>query len=968
MDYQQQQHPNRYMRPPQPPPPPLPQPAADPLHYHHQRPSLPPPPPPQAPWYSNQFHYHPPPLHLRCNIGRPCLHLLILIPTTSLFLIPPVFLRCRSLILTLRKTISSLLLILSLHLRLRLRLSRKSILLLTLRPIRNGGIQVGASNNPGISLPITMWKIGLLGQERGQLRKKILWRITMCSIKISILNRWSLIIMIFSNSNLMHLAINSFQFQQQHNRHHCVYAQETASFNSGQSSYVSDGHVAYNIGGGISAAAPTTSPSVHQQEVPSSYSSVTGNEETADHNERMYNSSPLPISSFLEGQYPVQSSLPATGRSISPYRTLHRAARALISWLTLNYQHFISGTIKSISPVAPVPSINSWTPVVPTGALYAPIPPGLPSGTQHDPSMAIHSAGPPAPPFGGFPGSSFQPPIPTAGAPYGMGAEATLLPSAFPIDAFGTSNMSERPKKASVPNWLKEEIIKNASVITRTSLEHPKEQTQSVDEEVIDKSIEKVDHADSKSIDSSKSTEEEDDDEDDAEVARTAAINQEIKRVLTEVLLKVTEELFDEIATKVLNEDNLPHESTNNSQAVPSSKASAKILIPIKENESETEDVSEKSSSSAPGNVLGLVNYASDEDDDDEIQSSGIINSRQNDTVEQSSVPKHMYNARGSSELELGSNNRGQKTSDTVLSQTNLIESKKEVKSNVSEMTECAYSGKGFSGTTGADNDLDGGKTLDDINKVESKVTFEGNVPMQSEQHGDNVVAKKSKVDVSFIRDSNMKTDQNIQLENRSHSAKASLKDAEHRSRVDERGDDYHKRLDEKHLRREKADDRNGSRHRKEQDDKNGEKAKQSDSRKRSSHLDVKEDKKEKFQRTSSKVDTSGKREQAKDKGEDRPRPKSTSDLSRHKRQRSSSIDSRGGNSKDNGSNDGSSDDSKRKTYLRRRESSPSPVRSRRRQVSRSPHSKHSQRRHSPYSSLEPSRYVALLSIRLRLS
>ncbi|KAJ8760379.1 hypothetical protein K2173_014349 [Erythroxylum novogranatense] len=841
MDYQQQQHPNRYMRPPQPPPPPLPQPAADPLHYHHQRPSLPPPPPPQAPWYSNQFHYHPPPSPPPPQHWAP--------PPPP----PPSH---------------------SDHLALPHPSGFPSLPQPHSYPPQNHQFAPPHPQPPPPPPPLSQvhpppyppanqeWGNPSWGQQQS-------WDFSANNN----VEDWAARARAWAASKKDSMEDHHVQYQDQYSQpleshYHdfqqqqfnasgyqqfpvsaaaqpppLVYAQETASFNSGQSSYVSDGHVAYNIGGGISATAPTTSPSVHQQEVPSSYSSVTGNEETADHNERMYNSSPLPISSVLEGQYPVQSSLPATG------------------------------TIKSISPVAPAPSINSWTPVVPTGALYAPIPPGLPSGTQHDPSMAIHSAGPPAPPFGGFPGSSFQPTIPTAGAPYGMGAEATLLPSAFPIDAFGTSNMSERPKKASVPNWLKEEIIKNASVITRTSLEHPKEQTQSVDEEVIDKSIEKVDHADSKSIDSSKSTEEEDDDEDDAEVARTAAINQEIKRVLTEVLLKVTEELFDEIATKVLNEDNLPHEMELSSdhkapttpQAVPSSKASAKILIPIKENESETEDVSEKSSSSAPGNVLGLVNYASDEDDDDEIQSSGVINSRQNDTVEQSSVPKHMYNARGSSELELGSNNRGQKTSDTVLSQTNLIESKKEVKSNVSEMTECAYSGKGFSGTTGADNDLDGGKTLGDINKVESKVPFE---------------------EMSQCNLNSMET-----------------------------------------------------------------------MSKRSSHLDVKEDKKEKFQRTSSKVDTSGKREQAKDKGEDRPRPKSTSDLSRHKRQRSSSIDSRGGNSKDNGSNDGSSDDSKRKTYLRRRESSPSPVRSRRRQVSRSPHSKHSQRRHSPYSSLEPSRY-----------
>lgn len=64
-----------------------------------------------------------------------------------------------------------------------------------------------------------------------------------------------------------------------------------------------------------------------------------------------------------------------------------------------------------------------------------------------------------------------------------------------------------------MPNWLKEEIIKNASVITRSSLEHPNEETQSIEDEGTDKSFGKSDQADSKSIDSSKSTEEEDDDE-----------------------------------------------------------------------------------------------------------------------------------------------------------------------------------------------------------------------------------------------------------------------------------------------------------------------------------------------------------------------------------------------------------------------------------------------------------------------
>ena len=65
--------------------------------------------------------------------------------------------------------------------------------------------------------------------------------------------------------------------------------------------------------------------------------------------------------------------------------------------------------------------------------------------------------------------------------------------------------------QASVPNWLKEEIKK--AVITSSSVDHPKEETQSNEDEGIDKSFGKADQADNKSIDSSRSTEEEDDDE-----------------------------------------------------------------------------------------------------------------------------------------------------------------------------------------------------------------------------------------------------------------------------------------------------------------------------------------------------------------------------------------------------------------------------------------------------------------------
>lgn len=61
-----------------------------------------------------------------------------------------------------------------------------------------------------------------------------------------------------------------------------------------------------------------------------------------------------------------------------------------------------------------------------------------------------------------------------------------------------------------MPNWLREEIKK--AVITNSSLDHPKEEALSIEDDV-DKSLGRGEQADSKSIDSSRSTEEEEDDE-----------------------------------------------------------------------------------------------------------------------------------------------------------------------------------------------------------------------------------------------------------------------------------------------------------------------------------------------------------------------------------------------------------------------------------------------------------------------
>lgn len=62
----------------------------------------------------------------------------------------------------------------------------------------------------------------------------------------------------------------------------------------------------------------------------------------------------------------------------------------------------------------------------------------------------------------------------------------------------------------SVPNWLREEIIKKKAVIASSAPEFS-EHPNSMAEEVIDKYMN--DDPDSKSIDSSRSTEEDDDEE-----------------------------------------------------------------------------------------------------------------------------------------------------------------------------------------------------------------------------------------------------------------------------------------------------------------------------------------------------------------------------------------------------------------------------------------------------------------------
>ncbi|KAL0357881.1 UNVERIFIED_CONTAM: hypothetical protein Scaly_1473800 [Sesamum calycinum] len=440
-------------------------------------------------------------------------------------------------------------------------------------------------------------------------------------------------------------------------------SQDSPYITSGQSSYAADLHVPFAARDGSMARdsiAPfpqqeksSISPLVHQQEVPSSYSSVAGAEDAGDRYEKFNSSSSFPVaalpqhhvqppppggrSGWMEEPHHLFGSQPAesvTDLSDQPLKFAPHFNRDLDPHAPSNYTHSSGGPIRGTDPTVAMSSNYAWAPTSMPGAVYPPVPPTVQSGPQvdHPIAMPAPASGNSAPIFPTGPG--FQPTVPMIGAAFGVGPGVTPHPTSFPGDPYG---VSERPKKASVPNWLREEIIKNKAVITNSSVEINKEDSQSVEEDSNEKSSRKGEQADSKSIDSSRSTEDDDEDE-------------------------VTDELFDEIATKVLKEDDLSVEvgrdiDMSNHQILPSTpsvltpKASAKVLIPTKKKENDYEDTSEKSTSGAPGDILGLASYASDEEDE-EIQSAGkLLNSKESSTHQQSSSTKLLE---GNSVIENG--------------------------------------------------------------------------------------------------------------------------------------------------------------------------------------------------------------------------------------------------------------------------------------------------------------------------
>ncbi|KAK1376591.1 hypothetical protein POM88_032784 [Heracleum sosnowskyi] len=709
------------------------------------------------------------------------------------------------------------------------------------------------------------------------------------------------------------------------------------------SEYVPDGHLPFNgrhrsVVGESNAAFPhqessPLSSSVHQQEVPSSYSSVAGKEDFADQNKQFYKS-PWAFSSTAQQQaqpaavhrtvsmeqphyaFSHQSADPPSDPSDQPLEFVPGFSRDHEQRVQSTYSQNSGLHVRGTDSPA-VASVNSWNADAAPGVVYPPV---HTPGSQVDPSLAIASPVPghSGPLFGRISGQNFQPMGPSV-VPFGG-------TGAFLGDGFVASGVPDRPKKPSVPNWMRDELIKKKL----------------------------------RSIDSSRSTEEEDDEEDDVEIARTAAINHEIKRVLTEVLLKVTDELFDEIASKVLSEEGTSisrkdHEISTPAPAVPIPKASAKVLI--------TDDT-RKSTSSAPGDLLGLGSYATDDDEEDDIQNIRVPNSKRNTIHQPSTIKIHSDNISvAGNDLSVANTKDTHKNNSVLERHSGRIYPNGSSENFKPDNKPTSHgSGKEYMhGTLGPINSFKTDMLPDDhgvtngvevVSKADSSMLKENTekAGTKTELSVESVGAKGTS-DNTKAGEAINKSVKNDRYNRKGSPGKDIVKEVrDDRGYVE--GSVSNRRQEERKVKKERTDDRGSSK----------EKSVDADSKRRSGHRDKKEIvETEKDGRTRGKEGYERKRDGTKDERGERSRDK---DSNRHKRRRSSSVGSRGRDRKNHevvsrtkdSSDDESEEDSRRKSRSRKRKSSPSPVRSRRRQVSRSPHSKHSQHRHSPYSSLETTR------------
>ncbi|XP_057853906.2 uncharacterized protein LOC131063933 isoform X2 [Cryptomeria japonica] len=817
--------------------------------------------------------------------------------------------------------------------------------------------------------------------------------------------------------------------------------------NDVSSSYISDVFTSYgskddvtiqeqNASGISSQGSIPITTANYSQEMPRSYSSVPGFEEQAKQMPTL--NSPLSSSVDLQqDEYMLQAQMHSNSTSQpieQPHFTYSDQQEAPVPEVSHQqpeferdaqdyHQHQQSSYLQPVQTVAsdgqeyngPASSVPGWTQLGP----FPPVPPAISLNHQFEHPYTpiphpIH--GHPAHLFGRVPGPQpgpgFRPNMPPIGVSFGMGPLSPSLPPgqlgmvgpAFMGDNNGAFGVPERPKKASVPNWLREELKKKAAVVANTSaLGHASEDSfRASESEDLNHSFQKSDYTDIKSVDSHRSSDDEDE-EDEVEATRTAAINQEIKRVLTEVLKKVTDDLFDEIAQEVLDEDDniiqVKKQPVNDrgrmkiSRASPppsqvkSTTVSTKVVVSANNATAGSGEEDDNSSSSAPGgNVLGLANYASDDEDDgpDQTQQVSSHVSEQQDANllgENEHMEDHVGQSRPH-ESNIIEYSRGEKSKDDQKSDTDDEKDNPRIKEHDEDTAVHKDTGRAGEehGNLKAMLNQNTQKFLDkgsERNQVNLKHNH-NDVEVDKRRSNDfkDKESRSKGIDKTDTRKSVAEVIEEREMKNRKG-------DGKQHDLVQQRKDGDKGREREREKEKEKRGDRergkDGQKGREREKEKEREKIKD---REKNRAVDKKSDK-EKIREREGRKDTE--RTHDKERKKDHVREKRATDNSKRsdkergerngtgkerdvkdtgkRRKRSSSVSSRGRNSKVDSldSNNSSSEPEgtertrRRRLQSSRRSSSPSPIRSRKRQVSRSrsrsPHARHSHRRHSPFPS-----------------
>ncbi|XP_047063559.1 histone-lysine N-methyltransferase SETD1A-like [Lolium rigidum] len=649
-------------------------------------------------------------------------------------------------------------------------------------------------------------------------------------------------------------------------------------------------------------------PSTYEQEVSYNYSSAPGNGNAMHQYPSPQAQPSLTAPSVQDGFPRGPPSVPAHG--VQSYRMMadpsdqplefdSRKAPDMAVHQTINISSTVPAAMSEHGTAAI--STQSWGPSASLGFYpQAPVPPQAP---QMDPSL--HTG----PLFGALSGSNYVPP-----AVFGVGS----LTEAFPTDA--NPLFAERSKKPPVPNWLREELLKKKSTPVSASVQHSTN-SDSMESEDAAEPPKIANETDSRSIGSAKSIEDDEDDEDEIEKARTAAINHEIKRVLTEVLLKVTDDLFDEIATKVMNEDD-SSDKMNEITGFSSSKdpdlreskvkTTAKVVVAAKSTSVSSTDHSDGAGLSSPkGALLGLASYDSDDEDDDGEGDGEKKFDGEQPTGNSESIAS-VQSVSGDNHKSSDAGSRGRPNAE--------------------------------SGKERSIHDTQNGEATTSIQPM-------GVIHKTSEKaHGHTEIDLKNGKPSSGHRSENNNNVESThrRLERNSHEEDfkkevkvGNGKDSES-SRSDKFGDSdkhgVHGSIDKKGSYKEEKGSGRYTKHGSDRWD------------------DAKEYRKDAREGKKDAADRRG--EKGNDGNDDRSRQITRSSASHSsRRSRSPSGRSRTRNEsssyvRGSVSSDEPSDNAKRKSHSRKNSMSPSPPKSRNRRVSRSPHSKH-HRRHSPYSSAE---------------